>query len=66
VDVDLASARWHKSSYSGTSGCIQVAYIDGYIAVRDSKESQGPALVFNTDEWQAFIKGVRDGEFDRP
>jgi hypothetical protein len=65
LNVDLAEARWQKASYSGTSGCIEVAHVDGHVALRDSKDRQGPVLVFTPMEWRAFIEGVRDGEFDR-
>lgn len=63
---ELARVHWRKSSYSGTSGnCIEVAELtDGARAVRDSKDPNGPALVFTPAEWAAFTAGVRDGEFD--
>jgi hypothetical protein len=38
--------------------------IPGIIAVRDSKQPDGPALLFTLAEWDAFVGGVRDGEFD--
>jgi hypothetical protein len=62
--VDLSRATWRKSSRSGTNGCVEVAVVDGRIAVRDSKDRRGPALVFTPLEWEAFVGGVRDGEFD--
>jgi hypothetical protein len=65
MGVDLSKAEWHKSSHSSTNGCVEIAQIDGYVAVRDSKNQQGPALVFTPTEWRAFLRGVRDGEFDR-
>lgn len=60
-------AQWRKSSYSGSNGggCVEVARnLPGAVAVRDSKDREGPALVFTADEWQAFTTGVRGGEFD--
>jgi hypothetical protein len=36
----------------------------GVVAVRDSKDREGPALVFTRDQWRAFTAGVRDGEFE--
>jgi Domain of unknown function (DUF397) len=63
---DLSDARWRKSSFSGpaTSNCVEVADLDrGQVAVRDSKDRSGPALVFTPAEWDAFLKGVRAGEF---
>jgi Domain of unknown function (DUF397) len=62
--VDLARAEWRKSSYSSTSGCVEVAFVDMQVAVRDSKHRNGAMLLFTAVEWEAFIGGVRDGEFD--
>jgi hypothetical protein len=64
--VDLSRATWRKSSRSGGNGCVEVAFVGGKIAVRDSKDKSGPALTFTLHEWDAFVGGVRDGEFDRP
>ena len=64
--VDLSSAVWRKSTFSGTNGCVEVAFIeDDQVAVRDSKRRGGPVLVFTAHEWQAFLSGARAGEFDR-
>ena len=62
----IGAARWRKSTRSTTSGnCVEVAdNLPGAIAVRDSKNPTGPALVFAPAEWQAFVEGVKDGEFD--
>ena len=63
----LAAAACRISSFSGASGnCVEVADLpDGGRAVRDSKDgSEGPILLFTSSEWQAFIAGVKAGEFD--
>jgi hypothetical protein len=65
--MDLTSARWRKSSYSGTTGgnCVEVAQnLPGAVAVRDSKDPGGPKLIFTPGEWDAFTTGVKGGEFD--
>ena len=62
--VDLSRAVWRKSTQSYTNGCVEVAFVDGHVAVRDSKNRSGPVLVFTPFEWTAFLGGVRDGEFD--
>ena len=65
--MDLTSARWRKSSYSGTTGgnCVEVAQnLPGAVAMRDSKDPDGPKLAFGPDEWLAFTAGVKAGEFD--
>jgi hypothetical protein len=63
--VDLSRAVWRKSTQSYANGCVEVAFVDGQIAVRDSKDPDGPVLVFTPVEWTAFLGGVRGGEFDR-
>jgi hypothetical protein len=64
--VDLSRAVWRKSSASGPNcdNCVEVAFIDDAIAVRDSKNPAGPALIFTQAEWDAFVGGAKDGEFD--
>jgi hypothetical protein len=62
---DLSRADWRTSSFSGGNGsCVEVARnLPGIVAVRDSKDRGGPALVFAPDEWTAFLAGVRADEF---
>lgn len=64
--VDLTRAEWRKSVRSGPNcdNCVEVAFVDGAIAVRDSKNSTGPVLIFTPQEWDAFVGGAKDGEFD--
>jgi Domain of unknown function (DUF397) len=67
--MDLSSATWRKSSYSGGNGgnCVEIAVLpDGGWAVRDSKDPGGPKLAIASDEWAAFTAGVKAGEFDLP
>ena len=64
--MDLTGAEWRKSSCSSGNGgqCVEVARnLPGVVAVRDSKDPDGLALVFTPDEWRAFISGARAGEF---
>jgi hypothetical protein len=55
-----------KSSRSaGNAQCVEAAALaGGGIAVRDSKDPDGPVLVFTAEEWSAFVAGVKGGEFD--
>ncbi|MEU6716155.1 DUF397 domain-containing protein [Nonomuraea sp. NPDC046802] len=66
MDFHQGILVWRKASYSSAEGqnCVEVATLpDEGRAVRDSKEPDGPVLTFTPDEWSAFIKGVKDGEF---
>ena len=58
--------EWVKSSLSFANGnCVEVASLpDGQIGVRNSRDAQGAVLRFTSDEWQAFIGGAHNGEFD--
>jgi uncharacterized protein DUF397 len=62
--VDLSRAAWRKSTRSGNNGCVEVAFVGNQVAVRDSKDRGGPVLVFTAHEWEAFVGGVRTGEFE--
>lgn len=79
--MDLSQAHWRKSTFSGNNGgdCVEVAELtnisgleaaypdheDTLIAVRDSKNPDGPKLFFSPAEWDAFLNGVKANEFDR-
>ena len=57
--------EWVKSSLSFANGnCVEVADLGGAVGVRNSRKPDGPVLRFTPDEWQAFLGGVRNGEFD--
>jgi hypothetical protein len=57
---------WRKSTRSNGQGqCVEVAEMNDSVAVRDSKDPEGPVLVFTPMEWRAFVEGAKAGEFDR-
>lgn len=41
-----------------------IRYADGHIGIRDPKVEDSPVLLFDRQEWDAFVKGVKAGEFD--
>lgn len=62
---DLTRATWRKSSYSGGQGgdCVEVADGLAVIPVRDSKDPEGPALVFEAAAWTAFLTDLKADRF---
>jgi hypothetical protein len=62
--TDLSKADWRTSSYSSSNGgnCVEVARnLPGAVAVRDSKDPEGGALVVTPAAWQALVAGLRAG-----
>jgi Domain of unknown function (DUF397) len=64
--AELRGAHWWKSGRSSAQGnCVETARLaGGAVAVRNSRDPEGPALVFSQAEIQAFLAGVKDGDFD--
>jgi hypothetical protein len=62
----LTMARWRKSTASNPSGsCVEIAELpDGMVAVRNSRDKSGPALVYRRAELAGFLRGVKRGDFD--
>ncbi|MFD0689360.1 DUF397 domain-containing protein [Actinomadura fibrosa] len=57
-EFDLSQAAWRKSSRSNGAGgnCVEVAGVDAVVAVRDSKDPEGPVLVMSRRAWGAFVR----------
>ncbi len=58
--------RWRRSTTSNYGNCVEVSFDDDLVHVRNSRDPRGPALVFTTPEWQAFLDGAHAHEFDCP
>jgi hypothetical protein len=67
MELALGPLRWFKSSFSAAGNCVEVAHLPGGgVAVRDSKDRAKPPHVYTRPEWEAFLAGARNGEFDPP
>lgn len=66
VEVDTEMVRFVAAIGCGEGACVEVTTdSDGKVGIRDSKNgTDGPVLWFTGDEWQTFIQGVKNGEFD--
>lgn len=65
VNTQCVEVRYRKASASGANGdCVEMHQADDEVHVRDSKNPDGPFLVFTTDEWNAFLDGAKKNEFD--
>jgi hypothetical protein len=62
---EIIGYEFRRSSFCGTGTCVEVAPLEnGWVALRDSKNPAAPEHRFNRDEWIAFTRGVKAGEFD--
>jgi hypothetical protein len=63
---DMHGATWRKSRRSNSQGnCVELAALPGgVIAVRNSRHPSGPALIYTRAEFDAFVNGAKDGDFD--
>ena len=64
-DFDLTRAVWQRAEGGEPDeGAVEIAFVDDLIGMRNSAEPDGPVLVFTQAEWDAFVAGAQDGEFD--
>lgn len=64
--IELSTAAWRTSSFSnGIGSCVEVALLDdGRSAVRNSNHPGAGVVLFTRAELDAWVKGVKAGEFD--
>jgi len=61
----LGNLPWRKAQRSvGNGACVELAPVNGMVAMRDSKDPDGPVLMYTAAEWDAFLHGAKAGEFD--
>jgi Domain of unknown function (DUF397) len=64
-EAERQSLAWLKAQCSTPNGqCVEIASAGGKVAIRDSKDPDGPILVYTPREFSAFLEGARNGEFD--
>jgi hypothetical protein len=64
LGAELNALAWRRSSRSiGNGQCVETARVPGGVAVRDSKDKAGPALLFPANIWSAFVDGVKGADF---
>ena len=66
---EVAGVAWHISTHSDSSGgsCVEAGPLvdeTERVAVRHSHHPAGPVIIFTRPEWDAFLSGAKDGEFD--
>ncbi|OON77979.1 DUF397 domain-containing protein [Streptomyces tsukubensis] len=61
-DLDLTAADWRSGSQG--AGDVQIAFVEGFIAMRNGAKPGSPSLIFTPAEWGAFVLNAREGEFD--
>ena len=67
MELGLGDLQWFKSSASAAGNCVEIAHLPGGgVAVRDSKDRAKAPHVYTRREWEAFLTGAKNGEFDLP
>jgi Domain of unknown function (DUF397) len=67
LGIDISTQDWQRSSEG--DGAIEVAFIGGtkgteWVLMRVAGDQEGLVLVYDRNEWECFLDGVRGGEFD--
>lgn len=61
-ELDLSTADWQSSGRG--AGDVQIAFVEGFIAMRSAASPGTPSLIFNPAEWRAFVLNASEGAFD--
>jgi hypothetical protein len=67
-ELDLPTMSWRKSSRSSGQGgnCVELGGLSGAVAVRDSKDPDGPNLAYTAAEWATFVTAIKSKDHDLP
>lgn len=66
ADLERAGIVWRKSTASGAGNCVEVAFVDESVLVRQSRDPLGSVLSFTHAEWIEFLDSARSGKFGLP
>ncbi len=65
--AELTDASWFKAQASSANGgCLEVAFVRDWVALRDNEDPQNPPFVVTQHVWSCWLDGAKNGEFDRP
>jgi hypothetical protein len=69
LGVDIGALAWQRSG--DTEGCVEIAFVGAagnagvtWVLMRVADDPEGRVLVYDRNEWECFLDGVRGGEFD--
>lgn len=60
----VPTSTWRRSTFCADSTCVEVAWTQNQVLVRDAKNPAGPSLAFDETVWQQFIRGIKSGDFE--
>lgn len=56
--------RWRATRQCDGGQCVQIGILGDSVLIRNSADQDGKRLTMSRDEWQEFVAGVKDGDFD--
>ncbi len=64
---ELTGASWFKAEASSANGgCLEVAFVREWVALRDNEDIENPPFVVSQHVWNCWLDGAKQGEFDLP
>jgi hypothetical protein len=66
INLEVRDLQWRKARRSaGNGACVEVAPVNGQIAIRDSKNPDGSWLQYSPRSWQAFVAAIKANNFSK-